>query len=62
MPEGFDTHPEARYPLVVYHGHFPYSIDGWRETPPDTTIAPDYSERFRLSGYNRIQDAAAWQR
>jgi hypothetical protein len=61
LPEGFDTHPQARYPLVIDHGHFPWTIDGWRETPPDTTVAPDYSERFRLHGYNRIQDAAAWQ-
>jgi hypothetical protein len=61
LPEGFDTHPQARYPLVIDHGHFPYTIGGWRETPPDTTLAPDYSERFRLRGYNRIQEEAAWQ-
>jgi hypothetical protein len=23
VPEGFDEHPEARYPLAVFHGHFP---------------------------------------
>jgi hypothetical protein len=23
LPEGFDEHPEARYPLVINHGHFP---------------------------------------
>ena len=23
VPEGFDTHPEAHYPLAVFHGHFP---------------------------------------
>ena len=23
VPEGFDDHPEAQFPLVVFHGHFP---------------------------------------
>jgi hypothetical protein len=23
LPKGFDEHPEARYPLMVFHGHFP---------------------------------------
>ena len=22
LPEGFDTHPDAHYPLAIYHGHF----------------------------------------
>src|SRR5438093_1380173 len=37
LPSGWDTHPNARYPLLVHHGHFPASMasDGWRETPPD---------------------------
>jgi hypothetical protein len=61
LPAGFDEHPDAHYPLVVYHGHFPSDLGGWRESPPDTTIAPDYSDRFRIRGYNRIQQEAAWQ-
>ncbi len=61
LPEGFDAHPDARYPLVVNHGHFPSSVDSWRETPPDSTLAPDYSARFDLRGYNRIQQEYAWQ-
>jgi hypothetical protein len=56
LPEGFDEHPEARYPLVIYHGHFPRTFDGFRETPPDPDLKPDYSERFRVAGYNRIQE------
>jgi hypothetical protein len=59
LPEGFDEHPEARYPLVIYHGHFPYTFDGFRETPPDPGIKPDYSERFHLAGYNKIQEEYA---
>ena len=61
LPEGFDTHPEARYPLIIYHGHFPADFDGFRETPPDPNLKPDYSERFKLSGYNRIQQEYAYQ-
>ena len=54
LPEGFDTHPEARYPLVINHGHFPYTLEGFRPEPPDPNLKPEYSERFRLEGYNRI--------
>lgn len=61
LPQGFDEHPNARYPLAVFHGHFPASLGGWRETPPDPDLAPDYSERFRLAGYNRIQQEEAWR-
>ena len=35
VPEGFDSHPDARYPLVIFHGHFPADFDGFREAPPD---------------------------
>src|SRR5687767_6041822 len=39
LPSGWATHPNAHYPLVVHHGHFPSSMasDGWRETPPDAS-------------------------
>jgi hypothetical protein len=60
VPEGFDEHPEARYPLIIFHGHFPYTFSGFRETPPDPNIKPDYSERFRLEGYNRIVEEQAY--
>jgi hypothetical protein len=59
LPEGFDEHPEARYPLVIFHGHFPHTFGGFREEPPDPGLAPDYSERFRLAGYNRIEQEYA---
>jgi hypothetical protein len=61
LPWGFEEHPDARYPLMVNHGHFPSSLDGWRETPPDSALKPDYSARFNLHGYNRIQQQLAWQ-
>jgi len=61
LPEGFDEHPQARYPLIIYHGHFPSTVEGFRETPPDPSLKPDYSERFHIEGYNRIQEEYAYQ-
>ncbi|MBL8140109.1 MAG: hypothetical protein JNM38_03290 [Acidobacteria bacterium] len=61
LPEGFDTHPEARYPLVINHGHFPYTIDGFRETPPDPNLACEYSARFKWDCYNRTEQEYAHQ-
>jgi hypothetical protein len=60
LPEGFDEHPDARYPLVINHGHFPADLGGWRETPPDPNLKCEYSERFKLDCYNRIQQQAAY--
>ncbi|MGQ0765955.1 MAG: hypothetical protein ACT4OZ_09840 [Gemmatimonadota bacterium] len=61
LPLGFEEHPEARYPLAINHGHFAAQPDNWRETPPDPDLRPDYSARFSLAGYNRIQQQASWQ-
>jgi len=61
VPWGFDEHPEARYPLVIYHGHFPATFDGFREEPPDKDLKPDFSERFQWPGYNRTQQELAHQ-
>ena len=60
LPHGFDEHPEARYPLMVFHGHFPSDFGGWRTTPPDPEMEPDYSERFNVKGYNIIQQQEAY--
>jgi hypothetical protein len=61
LPEGFDTHPQARYPLMIFHGHFPQTFGGFREAPPDTNLKPEFSERFRMNGYNRIVQEHAHQ-
>jgi hypothetical protein len=60
LPLGFDKHPEAHYPLMVFHGHYPDDIAGFRTTPPDASLKPDYSERFHLAGYNKIQQEEAY--
>jgi hypothetical protein len=59
LPHGFEAHPEAKYPLMVFHGHFPYTFEGFREDPPDPDLQPDFSERFRMEGYNKIQQEEA---
>ena len=61
VPEGFDTHPKARYPLIINHGHFPDDFGGFRETPPDPNLKPDYNERFRWKGYNRTLQEEAYR-
>ena len=61
LPEGFDRHPAARYPLVVNHGHFPADLDGFRPEPPDPGLACEYSARFQLDCYNRIVQEHAHQ-
>ena len=38
LPEGWDTHPAAKYPLAVYHGHFQREVSAWRESPPDPKL------------------------
>ncbi|UCF42197.1 MAG: hypothetical protein JSW43_12215 [Gemmatimonadota bacterium] len=60
VPEGFDEHPEARYPIAIFHGHFPADFGGFRTEPPDADLEPDYSARFGVSGYNRIQQQEAY--
>jgi hypothetical protein len=54
VPQGFDEHPNAHYPLIVFEDHFEPEFFDFRETPPDPNLKPDYSERFHLKGYNRI--------
>ncbi|MBL4603759.1 MAG: hypothetical protein JKY84_13510, partial [Emcibacteraceae bacterium] len=59
LPEGFDEHPEAKYPLMIFHGHFPRDFGGFSETPPDPDMEPTYSARFDWDGYNVYQAQAA---
>ena len=61
LPEGFDEHPEARYPLIINHGHFPYTFGGFRTIPPDPDLEPTYSARFDWEGYNITQQEYAYK-
>jgi hypothetical protein len=60
LPKGFNEHPEAKYPLMIFHGHFPSDFGDWRTTPPNPDLEPDYSERFNVKGYNIIQQQEAY--
>src|SRR5215469_13953163 len=61
LPAGFEDHPNARYPVAIFHGHFPPDFEGFRTEPPDPNLKPDYSERFHIAGYNRIQQEEAYK-
>src|SRR5215469_553157 len=61
VPEGFDEHPDAHFPLMIFEDHFNDDFHGFRTTPPDANLKPDYSERFHISGYNRIQQEEAYK-
>jgi hypothetical protein len=61
LPKGFDEHPQARYPLMIAHGHFPYDFPGFRPEPPDKELPCERSERFQLDCYNRIEQELAHQ-
>ncbi len=62
VPEGFDEHPNAHFPIAIFHDHFVNDMDDFRTTPPDPDLKPDYSERFHLAGYNRIRATGSVQR
>jgi Putative esterase len=61
VPDGFDAHPEAHFPLMIFEDHFNDDFHFLRTTPPDPDLKPDYSERFHISGYNKIQQEEAYK-
>ncbi|MCP4204017.1 MAG: esterase family protein [bacterium] len=60
VPRGFDELPNARYPLMIFHGHFPADFGGFRTEPPDPELECTYSERFKIDCYNRVQQQEAY--
>jgi hypothetical protein len=60
LPAGFDEHPNVKYPLAIFHGHFPADLEGFSTTPPDPNLKPDTSARFHITGYNRIVQQEAY--
>ncbi|MGB6640281.1 MAG: hypothetical protein WBG67_05865 [Thermoanaerobaculia bacterium] len=60
LPEGFEEHPDARYPLMIFHGHHPDDFGGFRTEPPDPDLECEYSERFGVDCYNRIEQQEAY--
>jgi hypothetical protein len=60
LPHGFAENLQARYPIMIMHGHFPYTFGGWRESPPDPNLKPDFNARFGISGYNIMVQQEAY--
>ena len=61
IPEGFDEHPNAHYPLMIYHGHFPADFGGFSENPPDPKMdTTDFAARFGIYGYTKLQEQEAY--
>jgi len=57
LPQGYNEHPEARYPLMIYQGHHHrtfYTPVSFRETPPDP-------EAEGLEGYDLTYQEYSYQ-
>ena len=58
LPPGFDEHPDAHYPELIWEDHFAAHVrpgSGWRETPPDPK-ATGTALRRQQSAYNFYLD------
>ena len=61
VPQGFKKESKTRYPLMVFHGHFPKTIGGFRTTPPTAPKEDDkFNSRFGITGYDYIQQKEAY--
>jgi hypothetical protein len=61
LPEGFDEHPDAHYPVMYYQGHFTPSFATpveFRDTPPAPTLK-DYDRTEAEYDYKFYQDWTA---
>ncbi len=61
LPHRYDEHPQARYPLAIFHGHFTPDLSGWREEPPAADLKCEHSQRFDWPCYNRTQQELSFQ-
>ena len=56
LPEGFDEHPQAHYPLLIEEGHFPSDFNNFRSEPP----SPDAKGRTRAQQQNQYRLFQDW--
>ena len=55
LPEGFDEHPGARYPLMIWHGHHSQHLYvGFSEASPDPNLTPKPIDHGSL--YKHLKD------
>lgn len=55
IPEGWASHPNAHYPLLLDHGHFPRDFSGFRTTPPSPDLTGYALDRAQTQ-YKFYQD------
>jgi hypothetical protein len=55
LPEGWHTHPDAHYPLLVEQGHFQSHFRGFRTTPPDPNLT-GFAHTRQVYAYKFYQD------
>ncbi len=61
LPEGWAENQKQFYPLMIFHGHYPDDFGGFRTVPPDPELKEDdYSDRFGIYGYAKIQQQEAY--
>ena len=62
LPKNWETETDKKYPLMIYHGHFPSDFGGFRTEPvPADMDTSDYSTRFHIYGYKKIQHEEAYR-
>ena len=61
VPHNFNKNSKVKYPLMIFHGHFPNTFRGFRTEPP-TAPKKDtiYNSRFGITGYKYIQEKEAY--
>jgi hypothetical protein len=55
VPEGFDDHPDQRYPIAFEQGHFPRDFVRFRETPPSAGLRGVRRQQWE-TGHRFFQD------
>jgi len=61
IPHGFQKDSDIQYPLMVFHGHFPYTFSGFRTEAPTADPSDSiYNARFGIYGYRYIQEKEAY--
>lgn len=55
LPAGWDTHPNARYPLLVDQGHFEHDFPGFSSEPPSPNLS-GYAYDAAKAAYQLYQD------
>jgi hypothetical protein len=74
LPEGWDAHPRARYPLAIAHNHFSREVFGFRESPPEEGLTKPDLEALRVHcpnahegdfcdryGYKRLEQELSYE-